>query len=152
MPFVALFNRNGTPPGRFYLHDHGLEAFGDNPIENAKEYTRKTLKSFEPEKFYYLLGVLHGRKTRTLNERIIELYGYSNTILKEWRGNPDVDLLNVVNGRRNRGFYRPCGDTLILLGREEEHRRKSRSLSEYFGLGVTFPRGLLARQVFYEGL
>lgn len=74
-----------------------------------------------------MLGYAWGdRKT---NQKVIDLFGFND--INDWPGNPDVSAYVVRNGVLIRDELICCGDALILLGREEEHRRKKESLEDY---------------------
>ena len=90
--------------------------------------------------FAYVLAVMWGDKSR--NEKVIDFFGFSG--INEWPGNPDVSAWVMREGVyvsqerfgdiyvQNRKIT--CGDTLILLGREEQYRRKTSTLEEYVNI------------------
>jgi len=130
-------------PIRAYIHRAGTrDVFGSEA--SASEYFMEQLDSYLGENlsgYDFTLAVIWGsvgpstiNSRPKTNYRNIDVFGFSG--LKEnWSGNPDVSNFVMTNG-----IFRPlekpadvttCGDTLILLGREEGYRRTTPNLDFY---------------------
>ncbi len=130
MGFVQVFTfLASTPPGRFYVHTAGFEkVFGnkdcsENYIVDVLDKHKKRFEGW----YSFLLGTVWGDESN--GDRVIDLFGYK--CLKEWSGNPDVDLWVIRNGVYVPGVATTCEDTLFVLGKEREHRKMTKSLEEY---------------------
>lgn len=136
MDIVARINfPDKSPPARAYVYGHGLEeCFSGNKglIHEALDYfefVHKKAKSKIPisDQIDYFLGVIWGNKVT--GEKTVDLFGFYD--IKEWPGNPTVSEWVVRNGVFVRSHELTCGDTLIVLGKEESYRRFRNSLKEY---------------------
>ena len=69
--------------------------------------------------------------------------------IQEWPGNPKVDSYVFQNGMwRPRARSVTCGDSLIMLGIEEQHRRTTKSRAEYLRIRPDLPTPLRVGEVF----
>ena len=139
MVFAARYTFSKTsPPAKVYLHTLGMsEAWGEMPTSrNAPDHFRKVLNDYSGSlsKFGFLFAGLWGRKnTQGGIERVVDIFGFEKISPDKWPGNPEVSILLYLAGE----LFVPqkehtCGDTLIMLGREEAFRRTTKSLEEYF--------------------
>jgi len=120
---------------RAYLHSAGINEYGANKtkqLASAMKYLgdAKNSNSFkeisEREKLEYILAALWADE----ETKIIDIFGFGD-LTDKWSGNPDVQSWDFRNGIFTRGA-RTCGDTLVMLGKEEEHRRTTKNLVDYF--------------------
>lgn len=131
--FVARVNLPYQgPPTRAYVHQAGLDLFGaDDPHAAAKQYLLESLAgnrgAFADQT--YLLAAVWGDAAR--QERVIDVFGFSDVHPDQWPGNPDVSGWVIRNGIIVPSTKLTCGDMTIVLGEEEKYRRNSRSLEEY---------------------
>lgn len=114
------------------MHDYGLEAFGfpkKEPRHVASAYLLGILEIESDEILKpvdYVIAFLWGNQGR----RVAELFGFGG--VKDWPGNPEVYSWVFEDG-----VYKPeerqisCGDSLVVLGREEDQRRKTKSCDEW---------------------
>ncbi|MCH7568032.1 MAG: hypothetical protein IIA87_01290 [Nanoarchaeota archaeon] len=155
--FVMRANLPEMPiPCRVYVHQAGVDDVFGGP-EKALSYTENLVRIISEEHievqdlldqdtFDYLIAVTWGdiRAPRGINQRVIDFFGFSGTEI--WPSNPDVTAWvyreglfmlreDIATGDTT------CGDTLIMLGREEEHRRTTPSLEHYM-LNPPYLRGL----------
>src|SRR3989338_4984322 len=128
--------------GRFYLHTQGISVYGSDPIRAARdEFTRARQFLAGHQKHYsWVLGILWGEK----HEPIIDLFVYTLLSLSEegWKLNPQVAYAQFRSGKfieNPRGLT--CGDGLIVLGKEEEHRRRFNNLEQYLREAQRFGQG-----------
>jgi hypothetical protein len=137
----VMFEHQGVPPIRAYFHS-SCEMPSNADLVRQKVLLNLNaalaLKTGHVMEADYLIAALW-KPPRDLT--VMDLFVYSDT-KDNWPGNPDV-----------RGFvfkgveYRPdmpltCGDTLRVLGIEEEYRRTCKSLGDYMAsppaiLGLT---------------
>ncbi|MBU0760757.1 MAG: hypothetical protein KJ600_06900 [Nanoarchaeota archaeon] len=109
-----------------YFHDSYTKYLGDNLREHD-----------------YAIAIMWGQikpgrvnaRERT-NYRIIEVFGFKG--IEPWPGNPNVSNWAMTN-RIFTPLEKPtdvttCGDTLILLGKEESIRRECPSFPSYMGM------------------
>ncbi|HLD39217.1 MAG TPA: hypothetical protein VJB05_02815 [archaeon] len=79
-------------------------------------------------------------------DRVAEVFGYGHVDKKDWPSNPEI-----YNWVFRNGIHQPkkrqisCGDTLIVLGKEESVRRRTSSLGEYWN---EFPVDRETRRLF----
>jgi len=113
--------------GRFYLHASGLEAFGHDPTACAELEFNKVLDHYRSSQplFPWVIGILWGKR----GEVFTNFFGYRND-LQSWPGDPHVESA-LHAGSTVLGPAKHTGDDLVVLGREEEHRRRCRSLEHY---------------------
>ncbi len=122
-------------PTRAYLHSAGIEAYGGNSKEqfaSARNYLGHAKNSVEFQEIKEQMGLeytlaaiwAHGET------RVIDFFGFGDVVNK-WPGNPDVTSWDFRNGVFTRGAL-TCGDTLIMLGKEELYRRTTEDLQTYF--------------------
>lgn len=129
----------GKQKGRLYLFKKGLEVYGADPIKTArKEFQRVTDFLYSHQKNYSWVIALLGAKHE---EPFVELFVYSGIhYIQEWPGNPSVDYAQFLSGRfEEKPHGLTSGDGLLVLGREEQHRRTMSSLENYL---FTAPRFL----------
>ncbi len=136
-PFKARIHfADVSSPGRAYIHRAGLnEVFGSESAARnyfKQQYELYLKKNFE--KYDFTIAVLWGAKGQQVNYRNIDVFGFHG-LNRKWPGNPDVSNFVLSNG-----IFKPlekptdvttCGDTLILLGKEEEYRRTTSGLDVY---------------------
>lgn len=132
MGFIARLNfPTNIPPCRAYVHTAGFEEVYSGEISKAADYLFSIVndpgyKSFRKSDF--LLAALWG----SAGNKMGDLFDLSDIgPEKEWPGNPDVSPWVLKNGFYFQDDQIICGDTLIMLGREEEFRRKTSGLEEY---------------------
>lgn len=129
-PFVARFNLPSRKPFvRAYLHRAGLlSAYGqkDTPVDCAKSYMTEVIESTDLQRYAWVLAAIWGNSS---GERCIDFFGYGG--ISDWTGNPDVSAFVVKNGIIIPQKEITCGDTLIVLGKEESFRRTTQNLEEY---------------------
>ena len=136
MGFIFGFrDLSSNIPTRAYLHGVGINEYGmdkTKQLASAIKYLgdAKNSNSFkeiaERERLEYILVALWADK----ETKIIDVFGFGD-LAGEWPGNPDVQSWDFRNGIFTRGA-RTCGDTLVMLGKEEEHRRTTKNLVDYF--------------------
>ena len=69
--------------------------------------------------------------------------------IEEWPENPSVDNYYFKNGVfQPRERHITCGDSLIMLGIEEQHRRTTKSRAEYLRIRPDLPTPLRVGEVF----
>jgi hypothetical protein len=137
MGFKArLYSPGTTPAFRAYVHTAG---FGDvyEGIHEAIGYLRDVMASQADDLtgFDFILAAIWGYGGDE-PKKIIDLFGLSDMDQDKWPGNPDVSAWVLENGVYMKRTEittgdTTCGDTLIMLGREEEHRRSLRCLDAY---------------------
>ncbi|MAG02845.1 hypothetical protein CMI42_05905 [Candidatus Pacearchaeota archaeon] len=134
-PFIARMNfPSSEVPFRAYLHQSGFESAYGRRISDVYDYLRATMGSLEAkghlEGFEYLIPIVWGND----EDKFIDIFAYSD-VTDNWPGNPDVSNLTVkgslIMPRREELVTTTCGDGLILLGREEDYRRKTECLEYY---------------------
>lgn len=127
-------NPNNLPPFRAYVHNTGAELYDSGHLsiaEITEDVTKQLISSLvrNPELVTgaaYLLAAMWGCDEK----KIIDLFAFSD--IGDWPGNPDVAAFVLENG-----VYAPenkkitCGDTLMVLGIEEKHRRRCTNLDDY---------------------
>ncbi len=131
MPFLKRFSMpHAAKPTRAYVHEAGFtDAYGqltgpDSPRTYVGKIFERHNRLFEPDDF--LIMALWGDN----GKQIAEVFGYFG--INPWPGNPEVNSWVFRDGIYH--LYErqiSCGDTLIVLGREEEARRKSPNLEHY---------------------
>ena len=136
MGFIFGFrDLSSNIPTRAYLHGVGINEYGmdkTKQLASAIKYLgdAKNSNSFkeisEREKLEYILAALWADE----ETKIIDIFGFGD-LTDKWSGNPDVQSWDFRNGIFTRGA-RTCGDALIMLGAEEEHRRTTKNLVDYF--------------------
>ena len=120
-------------PGRAYLHSFGAEFYGKNRfeiVESAREFLKEIQKNrdfsniAEKEKLLYFLAAMWAEN----GTRVADIFGFKN--IPTWPGNPEILNYDYRNNTVTPMAF-TCGDSIIAFGREEEHRRKTKSLEEY---------------------
>ncbi|GEM_PF-2898159 len=131
-PFHCLSGRvtRDNAPGRGYFHTSGFnEIFGGN-VDAQESYAFEALRdnsSLLRDTDYFLVAIW-GDVSK--GDKVMDLFTYNGVY--PWPGNPEVSAYVLRNG-----IYAPeersitCGDTLMILGKEEEHRRQTTNLNEY---------------------
>ncbi len=125
---------------RAYVHESGLEYFGRGTVAGAIQNARQ-----------HLIDVV--KNPRTLDMMAFRgQQGNQHMIAAIWNDNkePMIDFFKFCNGNKwpgnpemygyafRNGVYLPkapatCGDGLIILGAEEQDRRRAPSLRDYLG-------------------
>ena len=117
-------------PARVYVHEAGFEdVFLD--VDGAEERFRQHHADYED-----MMKHLHGVEYAIValwgngDTSIIEYFGFAD--VDPWPGNPDVSSFVLKNGvyDKDRELI-GCGDTMMILGAEEEFRRTTTSLDDY---------------------
>lgn len=131
MPFLSTFRLSllGEPRVRGYVHDsHG----GDT--QSVQKYCTDSLASLHQRGMIHLsadptswyVGIIW--RDASTSADVLDLFQFSN--YHEWPGNPDVRNFVV-----HHGVYQPgpitCTQGIILLGQEEQLRRRTSSLEQY---------------------
>ena len=123
------------PPFRAYLHGAGIETFAESQVTElaAKEHLLETLDVNNKllEDAVFLLAAIWCKE----GDQMIDLFRYAD-VVPDWKenpGNPDfLDPLVFKNGvYQPDAKVRTCEDTIIVLGAEGKHRRKSKNLTDY---------------------
>lgn len=133
MGFAARLNfPENYLPCRAYVHTAGFTEVYSGEISQARDYLISIVN--DPNSYYedfrksnFLLAAIWGSG----KDKIVDLFGLSDLNPEKWSGNPDVSAWVFRDG-----VYKPdpqitCGDTLIMLGREEESRRTQPNLADY---------------------
>ncbi|MBI2107015.1 hypothetical protein HYT57_03450 [Candidatus Woesearchaeota archaeon] len=143
---LARYVHTEPIPGKLFLFDSGVEAFGetlDLQVQNAEEYARGQLShlvyphEFVQWKAIFTLGLIWGDSA----SKVIDLYGYKGIDQSSsdyWKNaNPDVTMWVAKTSPGFNGAawkkedMASCETSLIILGREAVHRRKTSGLEEY---------------------
>ena len=136
-PFKARIHfADVSHPGRAYIHRAGLsDVFGSESAarnyfkEQYEFYLKEILRDYD-----FTIAVLWGSVGSQVKYRNIDVFGFHG-LSGKWPGNPDISNFVFSNG-----IFKPlekptdvttCGDTLILLGKEEEYRRTTSGLDVY---------------------
>ncbi len=129
MPIVASLQVRGFP-ARAYLHDGGIEAYGEEPIAAAEEHLMEALQSLDGTPaltgYPWSVCILWADG----EDRVVDVVRYQHD-MKVWPGNPEADPGVVRAGWWIEKGPKTCGDGIILLGEEEKMRRRTGSLDEY---------------------
>jgi len=144
-PFVSSVYGCSIPPGRIYLHEYGNHLYGlDKETSLFSMFKQGIEDSFDDPslRFDYLVGVAWGNPDT--REKMIDCFGF--TFGSDWPGNPDISNWTIKNGCYVRDYVlhsgnMTCGDGLIILGKEEEYRRKCKDLEEF----LTIPPKILLK-------
>lgn len=126
-----------------YVHSEGLkEAFKGNP-RKALSYAESQFTRIEnailqgrvsPSNPQYAILTVWGDTRKKRNRETIDAFVFGD--IENWPGNPEF-AAGVFRGkgilRLNGNNVRGCGDSLVMLGTEEEIRRRTDSLEEYVG-------------------
>lgn len=132
---ARLVAPNRTPPARIYWHSAGANEVFLNDADKARIYVREILDEQRESlsHFDYLLGAVWGALWSDAKvpaeDKVLDLFGYNDT--RVWPGNPDVHSYVFRNGEPSLRNPITCGDTMIVLGLEEEYRRNTHNLKEY---------------------
>lgn len=106
------------------------------PTAQAPAHFRKILNDYNSSlsRFGFLIAGLWGRDdTQGGIEKVVDIFGFEKVSPDKWPGNPEVSILVYAAGELSvPQKEHTCGDTLIMLGREEAFRRTTKSLEEYF--------------------
>ena len=123
------------PPVISYVHTDGIyEAYGLGAPEIAKEHLIEVLETQNVQDYLWMITIMWGDiKTK---DKMIDWFGY-NDIGDTWNGNPAISSWVTRNGilqprsaQEHQGIT--CGEGIMILGIEEEHRKESTSsLEEY---------------------
>ena len=135
---VLTYAGDVIPPFRAYLHGAGIEAFSKDPLPEiaAKDHLFDVLHSNSHllEGVDFMIAALWGNE----GKKIVDLFRYAD-VVSDWNDNPgNPDFLEPLVFKN--GFYIPsarvrtCEDSIIVLGAEGKHRRKSRDMEQYMAL------------------
>jgi hypothetical protein len=132
--FVARFNvpNRFLLPGRAYLHQAGLqEAFGSqDPVGEAGRHFLDVLGIMNRgeigKRYDFILATIYGDIE---HRKSIDCFGF--TCLYPWPGNPDISPWVCKNGVFVLDKVTTCGDSMIVLGQEEAHRRACGDIVAY---------------------
>jgi len=141
MVFIARTTlKENNPPLRLYFHEAELgTVYGDgtgtkSSLIDAAAYALQVIKSKQELSSYDLLiATIWGKLSigkEPIKERRADIFSFSD-IKNNWHGNPDISCFSFVNGLYVSRNEITCGDSLIMLGKEEEHRRKSYDMDKY---------------------
>ena len=114
-------------PTIVYLHASGLTSGAFTNYNEAMNYIPFLLKGKSFDKVNYLIALLWGKD----GARNADLFVFSDINMKDWPGNPEVHSRVFNEYEIQSSGAISCGDGLILLGREEEHRRQCASIDDY---------------------
>jgi len=128
--YHPLINRELSIKGRAYIHNCGLCEVYSDIYEAANYFARIVDDKHFPIRFDYLIATIWAKSST--KEQIVDCFGYH---VDQWPGNPDVTAWSINNGiytHADRALKElTCGDTLIVLGEEEQYRRTTKSLEDY---------------------
>lgn len=136
MPIIyGIAKENLKFPVKMFIHSSGLKEIYQT-AENALQYTEKCLKDslLNLKNLDYIISITWG--SLVSKEKIIDVFGFSD--ISNWPGNPDVNSWVLKNKILIKENPLTCGDSLILLGKEEEIRRKCKNIEEYIRLIPNF--------------
>ena len=143
MDFIYTINdRSGKIPIRAHLHKTGTTAYGENNERVKRHAINYLFEMIHSQRFNeivrednleYALAAMWGDN----GTKVVDLFGFRG-VKDSWLRNPDVLSWDFRNGIFTRGAI-TCGDTLIMLGKEEDYRRrKNAGLETYmYGSEVT---------------
>jgi len=124
MPFLRVHSLSDfSTPGRLYDHTAGNEVFKTK--DSSKEYLIGQFYWLKKQNLDYFIAISWGED----GDKILDLVGYFG-VKKNWKTNAESDQWVIRNGIVVHSG-KICGEGRILVGREEEHRRKTRNLKEY---------------------
>lgn len=136
MTFIARFRLpREHPPKKIYLHSSGADVYMglfQTSAQGAIAHVTGALDQL-PElqgMFHYVIAIAWGDN----GDKMVDCFGFSG--IRAWPGNPDVSTWVLKNGvYQQRTRITPkdtmCEDSIILLGREAELRRRSHSLDSF---------------------
>ncbi|MFA5856704.1 MAG: hypothetical protein WC867_05065 [Candidatus Pacearchaeota archaeon] len=134
---IGVFNgANLKPPMRTYFHEFGFkDAFSDSNypsemrgVEHLIETYEKNLNKGYGGEMDYNLAILWGND----GNKMIDLFSFI-VDTDNWQSNPAVQSFTFKNGVYQPGNdFITCGDGLIMLGFEEQERRSTQNITEYF--------------------
>lgn len=148
---------NNVPPARLYVH---ASNFSDVfvTMEDAAGYASQALKAIperEKESTDFILGAIWGNQTSLgdgtfLKKKVADLFLYKGIQKKigdldTWKHNPEVSAYIIEEGIANVKNPMTCGETIRVLGQEEEYRMLTRNIREYMEMppkihGIPFMR------------
>lgn len=73
---------------------------------------------------------------------MVDLWRFTENPVDKVSG-PLADLSVFQNGKKQTGFGVASGNTLLILGIEEQHRRRCRTLTAYLKASPRLPKGLI---------
>ncbi len=147
---LARYVHEKPIPGKLFLFDNGVEAFGntlDEQVKNAGEYARTGLDGLIHYNkviqwgCVFTLGLIWGDS----DTKVIDLYGYKGVeknSTDSWKNaNLDVTMWVIREFLQAKGSsylsslggMASCETSLIILGKEAVHRRRTESLEQYLG-------------------
>jgi hypothetical protein len=113
--------------GKIYTHGSGEMIYPTE--EYISNYLLNSIKNapFKVKGLDYFISILWGDSR---NNEMMDFFGYTD-VKKAWKGNPDIFSWVIKNGVWRKDNNITCGDGMILLGKEEEFRRKTKNIEEY---------------------
>ncbi|MDO8528791.1 MAG: hypothetical protein Q7S06_02780 [Nanoarchaeota archaeon] len=132
-------------PNRIYLHKAGLELYTNactqhpyyQALNAAREQAIKHYYSSMQENLpEWIIAAVWTAKVDGVRKTILDVFENRDAV-ENWPGNPDVSTFNINGTDSTRASS--CGDTLMMLGLEEEFRRECPKPEDYFKpIGNTF--------------
>ena len=119
--FIAVIEYKDIPL-RGYIHKNGIET-AYNSLEDAAKHLLYVYKKHVEKGF--VIATVWGINSN----KMINLFNYRN--FTNWPGNPDLFKISIENGIKVKRDKLTCADAIIILGKEEEKRRKTKSIEEY---------------------
>ena len=137
--YFSILDSEDFPPTKAYVHSLGFKDVYQSSVAEARSHLEESLRRIgkidrrelvrslphHPIDTSYFICILWGIPDSS--KKVIDCSGYTN--YTGWPGNPDQ--YSFVLQRVN-----TCGDGVIVLGMEEEHRRKTRGLKEFLKEGI----------------
>jgi hypothetical protein len=114
--------KNLNPPGKLYEHSSGAEVFSEG---DSRRYLAEQHRILS-EGLDYFIAISWGEG----RDRFLDFFGYTG-VKDNWKANPEVHGGVIKNGLFVTGGGITCGEGLIVLGREEECRLRTKDLEEY---------------------
>ena len=119
---------------RAYIHGGGIENFDtfhheglNAALSHFNPVLSKYIGSMVDENTNYSLAMIwHDGETG-----VVDFFRYSGLDLNNWPSNPEMDSFVFKDGLYVPGKPVTCGDGTIILGLEEQFRRKTKNLDEF---------------------
>jgi len=114
--------------GKLYMHKSGERVYSTQKymtecITNAFDNSPVPSTNF----YDYFISILWSDSE---NNEMMDFFGFEG-LKKNWKANPDVQSWVIKNGVWMHDNPFTCGEGIILLGKEEELRRKTKNIEEY---------------------
>jgi len=113
--------------GKAYTHNSGQRFFNSDDLISHYLALSFDNAPLETENLDYFISILWSASNE---EHLIDFFGYSD-IKNNWKGNPDISSWVLKNRVWRKDNNITCGEGIILLGKEEEFRRKTKNIEEY---------------------